>query len=88
MNPLKNLFVKFFTRENGRSTHSDQKALCIRGYHIYKDIWEAAVGETLACVLVSNNCMASLTVSLAAAIVDTGIHADSSPRGSGNPSAV
>lgn len=32
-----------------------QEALCIRGYHIYKDVWSAAVGETLACVLESKN---------------------------------
>ena len=24
--------------------------LCVRGYHIYHDIWEAAVGETLVCL--------------------------------------
>ena len=24
--------------------------LCVRGYHIYQDIWEAAVGETLVCL--------------------------------------
>ena len=23
---------------------------CVRGYHIYKDIWTAAVGEILFCV--------------------------------------
>ncbi len=22
---------------------------CVRGYHIYKDIWEASVGEELPC---------------------------------------
>ena len=22
---------------------------CIRGYHIYKEVWEAAVGESLEC---------------------------------------
>ena len=22
---------------------------CIRGYHVYKDVWTAAVGETLVC---------------------------------------
>ena len=32
-----------------------QKDLCIREYHIYKDIWEAAVGETLVCALEPNN---------------------------------
>ena len=23
--------------------------LCVRGYHLYKDIWEAAIGEELQC---------------------------------------
>ena len=23
--------------------------LCVRGYHVYKDIWEAAIGEELPC---------------------------------------
>ena len=27
-----------------------QRPCCIRGYHIYKDVWEAAVGEVLVCV--------------------------------------
>ena len=22
---------------------------CVRGYHIYKDVWEAAIGEELTC---------------------------------------
>ena len=24
-------------------------ACCIRGYHVYKDTWDAATGEELAC---------------------------------------
>ena len=24
--------------------------LCVRGYHIYNNIWEEAVGETLVCL--------------------------------------
>ena len=24
--------------------------LCVSGYHIYQDIWEAAVGKTLVCL--------------------------------------
>ena len=23
--------------------------LCVRGYYVYKDIWEAAIGEELLC---------------------------------------
>ena len=25
------------------------RALCVRGYHVYREIWEAAVGEVLIC---------------------------------------
>ena len=32
-----------------------RKKLCVRGYHVYKDILEAAVGETLSCVRESRN---------------------------------
>jgi len=28
---------------------------CIRGYHIYKEIWEAAAGEVLECVREPHN---------------------------------
>ena len=28
---------------------------CVRGYHIYKDIWEASVGEELPCQRESGN---------------------------------
>ena len=26
-----------------------QMPCCIRGYHVYKDVWEAAIGEVLVC---------------------------------------
>ena len=26
-----------------------ERACCVRGYHVYKEIWEAAVGEILVC---------------------------------------
>ena len=32
-----------------------QKALCICGYHVYKDIWKVAVGETAVYVLEAGN---------------------------------
>ena len=32
-----------------------QKALCVCGYHVYKDIWKVAVGETVVCVLEPDN---------------------------------
>ena len=28
---------------------------CIRGYHVYKEIWAAAVGEELACTTEPHN---------------------------------
>ncbi len=28
---------------------------CIRGYHIFKDIWAAAIGEVLECVREPSN---------------------------------
>ena len=28
---------------------------CIRGYHVYKDIWNATIGEELECVRESDN---------------------------------
>ena len=28
---------------------------CVRGYHIYSDIWEASVGEQLPCELEGGN---------------------------------
>ena len=26
-----------------------ERKCCIRGYHLYKEVWEAAVGESLVC---------------------------------------
>ena len=26
-----------------------KRVCCIRGYHVYKEIWEAAAGEVLVC---------------------------------------
>ena len=28
---------------------------CVRGYHVYKDIWDATVGEELECARESDN---------------------------------
>ena len=25
------------------------KGMCIRGFHVYKDVWDAVVGEELEC---------------------------------------
>ena len=35
--------------------HEYEAASCIRGYHIYRDIWTAAIGEELDCVRESGN---------------------------------
>ena len=32
-----------------------QKALRVCGYHVYKDIWEVAVGKTVVCMLEPGN---------------------------------
>ena len=38
--------------QNGqRSDTVYQKALCVCRHHIYKNIWEVAVGEIVACIL-------------------------------------
>ena len=26
-----------------------ERHCCVRGYHVYKDVWEAGVGEVLIC---------------------------------------
>lgn len=31
------------------------KELCVRGYHVYKEIWTAVLGETLPCVRETSN---------------------------------
>ena len=31
-----------------------KRDLCVRGFHVYRDIWEAAVGEVLDCESVSD----------------------------------
>ena len=35
---------------DGKMTAELRKKLCVRGCHVYSDIWEAAVRETLVCV--------------------------------------
>ena len=29
--------------------HEKEMACCVRGYHVYKDLWAAAFGEVLVC---------------------------------------
>ena len=28
---------------------AEEVVCCVRGYHVYKDVWAAAIGEVLAC---------------------------------------
>ena len=39
----------------GKAGAQYQKAPCVRGYYVYKGIWEAAVGETVVYVLEPGN---------------------------------
>ncbi len=34
---------------------NSMQALCIRGYHIYQTIWQAALGETFDCIRETHN---------------------------------
>lgn len=51
-----------------------QKACCIRGYHVYKDIWEAVANEELVCVMMPLSLVAFRTSLLARAITFGGRH--------------
>ena len=33
----------------GRVAGEKETACCVRGYHVYKDIWAAAIREVLEC---------------------------------------
>ncbi len=33
----------------GMAMEELERVCCIRGYHVYKEVWEAAVGKTLMC---------------------------------------
>ena len=50
LNPAKILLSKIFTRaqwpKRSPTHRAVTQALCVRGYHVYEDIWEVAVGET------------------------------------------
>ena len=37
--------------------HVHRRACCVRGYHVYCEIWEAAVGEVLVCEREPQNTM-------------------------------
>ena len=39
-------------------------ASCIRGYHIYKTVWKARIGEVLSCVREPTNAIGRYAVSV------------------------
>ena len=49
---------------------------CMRGYHVYKDVWEASVGEDLSCQRVSGNNVDPFAV----AVVKNGMTVGHVPR--------
>ena len=59
----------------------------VRGYHVYREIWTAAVGEELSCVRETGNYRdpfaVAVTSELAAAIDDHAIFSERGPRRSG-----
>ena len=54
---------------------------CVRGYHIYQELWEAAIGEDLECQRERGNTADAYAVS----VLSEGIEEDSDPLGSGRP---
>ena len=53
-----------------------ERALCIRGYHIYKEIWSAVVGEEFACEREPTNS----TDRYAVAVIRSGVAIGHLPR--------
>ena len=49
---------------------------CVRGYHVYKDIWEASAGEELPCQRENGNHADPFAV----AIVQSGVTVGHIPR--------
>ena len=43
------LFVHAVEVEALKMEEGLSRVSCIRGYHVYKDIWDAAIGEVLVC---------------------------------------
>ena len=41
--------IKHFEKKFTRNMEEYGRALCVRGYHVYCELWEAAVGEVLMC---------------------------------------
>ena len=60
-----------------------ERTCCIRGYHVYREIWEAAVGEELMCAREPHNSHDRYVVKREG-VVD-GRRSDKGPLGSGRP---
>ena len=45
----KNLSPRNFSTYHKESMEEYGRDCCVRGYHVYQEIWEAAVGEVLVC---------------------------------------
>ena len=45
------MFENFTCAKIAKAVTQYEKALCVHGYHVYKDIWGATVGETVVCML-------------------------------------
>ena len=48
-----------FSLLDGKMAAESRKKLCVRGYHVCNDIWEAVVGETLVCIREPRNALDS-----------------------------
>ena len=55
MNQRKFWFLKNFTCAKWPNSHTVKKALCVCGHHVYKNIWEAVVAETVVYVVEPGN---------------------------------
>ena len=64
-------------RQIEMACRGEKKVTCVRGYHVYKDIWAAAIGEELVC--------GRVVWKVANAIAADGRLADRNPLGLGNP---
>ena len=67
-----------------------ERPCCIRGYHVYQELWTAAVGEELVCMghgsFLLLSVVAFATSRSARAIACDGIDSDKGPLGLGRPS--
>ena len=55
-----------------------EREFCVRGYHVYKDTWEVAIGEELECMCEQSNTVrvrgSRMTQSLATLILKMSAH--------------